>query len=407
MRGLSGARRAEMALDSSYSWATATLNRKFSMLPADGVQRLCGRPAAVRALPGQGPCGIWADRLRCLVDDVVNDTPHALDEASRACNAGLGPDHVALGRAVREHEPAGAVGTVVGDDVVGIDQVLLRLRHLLDGADDGRLARRGLGRLASVALALDRHLDRQQPGPALRFVRLVYHHALREQRGERLTQVLAAGMAGFTHRPIEEARVEQMQDRVLDAADVLVDGHPVVERGLVRRRLGIGSRKAREIPGAVDEGVHRVGFARGGLGACRAGHVPPGRMPIERIARHIEGRVLGQHHRQILRRHRDRAARRAMDDRDRAAPVALPRQAPIAQPEVDLRSAPPACLPAFPSRAAWPPRRRPPSGVRPSRNCELIISPSSRNGTPSWIFAMICCRRAASFGATTGMIGSP
>jgi hypothetical protein len=53
----------------------------------------------------------------------------------------------------------------------------------------------------------------------------VDHHALREQAGERLVD---AEMAGAAHGAGEEARIEQVQDRVLDAADILVDRHPVV-----------------------------------------------------------------------------------------------------------------------------------------------------------------------------------
>ena len=56
-------------------------------------------------------------------------------------------------------------------------------------------------------------------------VGLVHHHALGEQAGERLVD---AEMAGRLHRAGEEARVEQMQDRVLDAADILVDRQPAV-----------------------------------------------------------------------------------------------------------------------------------------------------------------------------------
>ncbi len=56
---------------------------------------------------------------------------------------------------------------------------------------------------------------------------------------------------------------------------------------------------------------------------------------IERIARLLEGHVVGQRHRQLSVRHGDDAAALAVDDRDRAAPVALARHAPVAQAEVD------------------------------------------------------------------------
>jgi hypothetical protein len=56
----------------------------------------------------------------------------------------------------------------------------------------------------------------------------VRDHALGEQAGERLVEV---EQAAGRHGAGVEARVEQVQDRVLDAADVLVDGQPVVGRG--------------------------------------------------------------------------------------------------------------------------------------------------------------------------------
>jgi hypothetical protein len=70
----------------------------------------------------------------------------------------------------------------------------------------------------------------------------VRHHPLREQRVEGLggrsgrcpVRIIAAG---------EEARVEQVQDRVLDAADVLVHVHPVGGLVTVGRRSAWGAVK--------------------------------------------------------------------------------------------------------------------------------------------------------------------
>ena len=139
-------------------------------------------------------------------------------------------------------------------------------------------------------------------------VGLVHHHALREQAGERLVD---ADVAGRLHRAGEEARVEQVQDRVLDAADVLIDRQPVVDHLAVGRR-GRDPRigEAREVPRRVDEGVHGVGLAPRRAAALRAGDVLPGRMAVERIARLVEGDVVRQRHRQIAFRHRHDAARR-------------------------------------------------------------------------------------------------
>ena len=57
---------------------------------------------------------------------------------------------------------------------------------------------------------------------------------MREHAGERLIE---PDMAGHLHGAGEEARIEQVQDRVLDAADVLVDRQHAVDDGAGRRRV--------------------------------------------------------------------------------------------------------------------------------------------------------------------------
>ena len=56
-------------------------------------------------------------------------------------------------------------------------------------------------------------------------------HPLREEAGERLAEPDEAEVVHDLH---EEPRVQQVQDRVLDAADVLVDRQPVVGDGVER-----------------------------------------------------------------------------------------------------------------------------------------------------------------------------
>ena len=119
--------------------------------------------------------------------------------------------------------------------------------------------------------ALDFHFRRRRPFAVRPAIGLVHDHALGEQAGERLFE---SDMAGRLHRAGEEAAVEQMQDRVLDAADILVDRHPGIDhRPVGRRTVDPRIGEALEIPRRVDERVHGVGFAPRRSAALRAGDV--------------------------------------------------------------------------------------------------------------------------------------
>ncbi len=161
----------------------------------------------------------------------------------------------------------------------------------------------------------------------------MHHHALGEQSLEGLLHV---HMAGFLHRAGEEARIEKMQDRVLDAANILIDRQPAIGDLWIGRLIFPGCGKAGEVPAGIDEGIHRVGFAPRIVTALRAGDMTPCRMTIERVAWHIESDVIGQLDRQVLLGNGNDAADFTMDDRDRAAPIALSRNAPVTQAEINL-----------------------------------------------------------------------
>ena len=124
---------------------------------------------------------------------------------------------------------------------------------------------------------------------------------------------------------------------MLDAADVLVDRHPMRQHVRVPGRLVVARRRvAHEVPGRVDEGVHRVGLAPSRAAAGRAADVDPvlGRGQRRAALGRVVGDV-GQHDRQLVVGHGDDPAALAVDDRDRAAPVALAREQPVAQAVVD------------------------------------------------------------------------
>ena len=165
------------------------------------------------------------------------------------------------------------------------------------------------------------------------------HHPLGEQARERFIE---AEQAPVPQHLGEEARVEQVQDRVLDAAHVLVHRQPAVNLGALKRQGGVvGIAIAQVVPAGTHEGVHGVGLAPGRLAAAGAGHVHPilqlgqGGSPFA-----AEGHLAGQLHRQLLGGHRHHAAAGAVDHRNRAAPVALAGDQPIAQAILNLAPTP-------------------------------------------------------------------
>ncbi len=135
-----------------------------------------------------------------------------------------------------------------------------------------------------------------------------------------------------------EARIEQVHDGMFDAADILIDRHPVVERPR--------ARPARpENPGrhsAESTRSFRQRYRR-----CRFPVAPRRRSADRRVWTKRSSRARGlppfpgefdigrQHHRQLFLGYRHGAAIGAVDHRDRRPPVALPGNQPVAQAVVD------------------------------------------------------------------------
>ena len=164
----------------------------------------------------------------------------------------------------------------------------------------------------------------------------VEHHALAQQVGERLVEVEQPHVA---HHLREEAAVQQVQDGVLDAADVLVDRHPAVRaRRIERRGVVVRIGVAQVVPARARERVHRVRLATRLATALGAGAF---RETLVRGQRLAGGQVdvLGQADGQVLFGNRHNAAGRAVNGGNRVAPVALARDQPVAQAELDLATA--------------------------------------------------------------------
>ncbi len=183
-----------------------------------------------------------------------------------------------------------------------------------------------LGRSDQVALGLG-HL-----GPAHA------DHALGEQALERLPQP-ARSKPDVAEGPGVEAGVEQVQDGVLDAADVLVDGHPVARPRRGRRVPPAvqGSQKRRKYHDESTK-VSMVSVSRS-AGPPHVGQVVC-RKPSWYLQRRLAGRaeldVVGRQHRQLGLRHGNHAVLGAVDDRDGAPPEPLAADQPVPQAVVDL-----------------------------------------------------------------------
>ena len=151
-------------------------------------------------------------------------------------------------------------------------------------------------------------------------------------------------MPGKLHRPQEETRIEQMQNRVFNPTDILIHIHPIGDifgRGGLR---GMRRGKAGKIPRGINECVHGVGFTQSRFPAGGAGTIAPCRVAIQRISRFVKADIIGQDHGQVFFFLGHHAAGIAMYNGDRAAPIALARQAPIAQPVIGNALAPALCF---------------------------------------------------------------
>ena len=239
-------------------------------------------------------------------DTFVHGTPDAIEEAAHAGDAAVAIVAAFLILAEEHEVGAQRISAPALDQLVGVDDVAFRLRHLGAFAND---------------------------------------HAMGTEARERLLEVEEAAVVEH-HR--DEARIQEVQYGVLVAADVGRDRQPL------RRQLAIegdvaavGARVAQEVPGAVEEVVADVGLASAHRAAGGAGHA----IPLVVAGQRRDAAVVGtevldqrQHHRQLGFGNRYRAAAVAVDDRDRRPPVPLARDAPVVQPVVHHGRRTPALL---------------------------------------------------------------
>ena len=265
----------------------------------DLLDRLMQRAAQRLLLSRQRRVVVIVQPLLDRILEMRDDAPDAVQKAERPLDALVAPLQVTLDGSGEENEEARRIGAILLDDLLGGDDVALRLRHLRAVLDD---------------------------------------HALRQEILERFIKIQKLLVAQHLR---EEARIEKVQNRMLDAADILIDRRPVVH--LVRRkrlvrvmRIGV----AHVVPRRADKGVHRVRLAPCGTAAFRACAVHEGFALRQRgNGALLEVHILGQLDGQFLFGNELLTALVAVDDGNRRTPVALARDEPIAQAIVDLTPA--------------------------------------------------------------------
>ena len=177
-----------------------------------------------------------------------------------------------------------------------------------------------------AALVVVRHIDlvgvepRATPRVILPIERVVQDHALGEQVAKWLIEPDQTKVA---HHPGPEPGVKQVQDGVLDPADVLVHRHPVIIAGINHGTTCVGRAVAHEVPGRVDKCVHRVGFASRWRVATRAVGAPEAFVFGQRVTTAIGDQVIRQDDGQLIIWHGHRTTGLAVNDWDGRAPITL------------------------------------------------------------------------------------
>ena len=104
------------------------------------------------------------------------------------------------------------------------------------------------------------------------FHRFFADHTLRQQVGEWLIYTDHSEIA--QHLGVK-ARVEQMQNGIFNAADILINRHPVIKLFTIEAGLGVAIRTtvAVKIPRGFHKRIHRIRLPRGLAAALGTGRV--------------------------------------------------------------------------------------------------------------------------------------
>ncbi len=225
------------------------------------------------------------------------EVPDAIEKLPHALNPIRIPRHGLVKRPHEHFVDAKHIRAVCFDDVIRIDHVPLGFRHLLSA------------------------LGEDEP--------------VRTTLGIRLRPAFLRHNAEIPQELVPEARIQQVKRRVLHAAVIQIDRHPVLELLRIGERLVIVRIAiAQEVPARARPVGHGVGFTLRITAAIGTLHLDPlADVRKRRFALVI--RLIRFHdrerHGQLIFRDRDLPALGAVDDRDRLAPIPLARKYPVAQ----------------------------------------------------------------------------
>ena len=261
---------------------------------------------------------------------LAEEAEHARQEVEDALHTAFGPRLHGVERAHKHLVKAQTVSTIVGNHIVGVDNVFERFRHL--GHNLTQLNARLF--VEEFAVALFNHI-RSDLGARHRLVGESQNHSLVEQ--------FLIGLVGVDNAQIEqnlvpEAAVEQVQHGVLGAAHIQIDGQPVVF-GFNRewRRVVLGVGVAQIVPARARPLRHCVGLVAAAASVF-VNHCEPvgcvGQRRFASVARLVLGEF-GQRVRQVLLVDGGHFAVFPVDNGERLAPVALAAEQPVADFIVD------------------------------------------------------------------------
>ena len=261
---------------------------------------------------------------------LAEEAEHARKEVEHALHATLGPRFHGVERSHKHLVKTKAVGSVVGNHIVGVNHILERFRHL-----GHNLTKFGASLLVvEFAVALFNHI-RSDFGSSLCLVGESQNHSLIEQF---LIRLVGVDNAQIVQNLVPETAVEQVKHGVLGTAHIQIDRHPVVFGfNRERRRVVCWVGVAQIVPARTCPLRHCVGLVAAAA-TILVGNVEPvggvSQRRLASIARLVFGQF-GQFVRKVLLIDHRNFAVFPVNDWERLAPVALAAEQPVADFIVD------------------------------------------------------------------------